>query len=100
MVQAIKRDEVYIEPEGIYVETHQPERRSRKPPLLLIHGVLTGSWLWSSFAAYFAERGWEAHPLHYRSRRRAGPRPIGRRAGRVPGPGEPDGRAGRGGDRR
>ena len=34
MVQAIKRDEVYIEPEGIYVETHQPERRSRKPPLL------------------------------------------------------------------
>ena len=31
MVQAIKRDEVYIEPEGIYLETHQPERRSRKP---------------------------------------------------------------------
>ena len=42
MVQAIKRDEVYIEPEGIYVETHQPERRSRKPPLLLVHGALTG----------------------------------------------------------
>jgi len=66
MVQAIKRDEVYIEPEGIYVETHQPERRSRKPPLLLIHGVLTGSWLWSSFAAYFAERGWEAHAMNFR----------------------------------
>jgi pimeloyl-ACP methyl ester carboxylesterase len=66
MVQAIKRDEVYIEPEGIYVETHQPERRSRKPPLLLVHGALTGSWLWSSFAAYFAERGWEAHALNFR----------------------------------
>jgi pimeloyl-ACP methyl ester carboxylesterase len=66
MVQAIKRDEVYIEPEGIYVETHQPERRSRKPPLLLVHGVLTGSWLWSRFAAYFAERGWEAHAMNFR----------------------------------
>ena len=66
MVQAIKRDEVYIEPEGIYVETHQPERRSRKPPLLLVHGALTGSWLWASFAAYVAERGWEAHAMNFR----------------------------------
>jgi pimeloyl-ACP methyl ester carboxylesterase len=66
MVQAIKRDEVYIEPEGIYVETQQPERRSRKPPLLLVHGALSGSWLWSSFGAYFAERGWEAHAMNFR----------------------------------
>ena len=66
MVQAIKRDEVYIEPEGIYVETHQPERRSRKPPLLLVHGALTGSWLWSNFAAFLAERGWEAHAMNFR----------------------------------
>jgi len=66
VVHAIKRDEDFIEPEGIHVETHQPERRSRKPPLLLVHGVLTGSWLWSSFAAYFAERGWEAHALNLR----------------------------------
>ena len=58
VVQAIKRDEIYIAPEGIYVETHQPERRSRKPPLLLVHGALTGSWMWSGFAAFFAERGW------------------------------------------
>ena len=56
MVQAIKRDEVFIEPEGIHVETHQPERRSRKPPLLLVHGALTGSWLWTEVAAYLAER--------------------------------------------
>jgi pimeloyl-ACP methyl ester carboxylesterase len=66
VVQAIKRDEVYIDPEGIYVETQQPERRSRKPPLLLIHGALTGSWMWSDFAAYFAERGWEAHAMNLR----------------------------------
>ena len=66
MVQAIKRDEVFIEPEGIHVETHQPERRSRKPPLLLIHGALTGSWLWTEVAAYLAERGWEAHAMNFR----------------------------------
>jgi pimeloyl-ACP methyl ester carboxylesterase len=66
MVQAIKRDEVFIEPEGIHVETHQPERRSRKPPLLLIHGALTGSWIWTEFAAFLAERGWEAHAVNLR----------------------------------
>ena len=66
MVQAIKRDEVFIEPEGIYVETHQPERRSRKPPILMIHGALTGSWIWSSLAAFLAERGWEAHAMNFR----------------------------------
>jgi pimeloyl-ACP methyl ester carboxylesterase len=66
MVQAIKRDEVFIEPEGIHVETHQPERRSRKPPLLLVHGALTGSWLWTEVAAYLAERGWEAHAINLR----------------------------------
>jgi pimeloyl-ACP methyl ester carboxylesterase len=66
VVQAIKRDEVYIEPEGIYVETQQPERRSRKPPLLLVHGALSGSWMWASFGAYFAERGWEAHAMNLR----------------------------------
>jgi pimeloyl-ACP methyl ester carboxylesterase len=66
MVQAIKRDEVFIEPEGIHVETHQPERRSRKPPLLMVHGALTGSWLWTEMAAYLAERGWEAHAMNLR----------------------------------
>jgi pimeloyl-ACP methyl ester carboxylesterase len=66
VVQAIKRDEIFIEPEGIHVETHQPERRSRKPPLVLVHGALTGSWLWANFASYFAERGWEAHALNLR----------------------------------
>ncbi|MFN2484981.1 MAG: alpha/beta hydrolase [Candidatus Limnocylindria bacterium] len=66
MVQAIKRDEVFIEPEGIYVETQQPERRSRKPPILMLHGALTGSWIWSSMAGFLAERGWECHAMNFR----------------------------------
>ena len=31
-----------------------------------MHGVLPGPLLWSSFASYFAERGWEAHALNLR----------------------------------
>ena len=81
MVQAIKRDEVYIEPEGIYVETQQPERRSRKPPLLLVHGALTGSWLWSSFGAFFAERGWEAHAMNLRGHYTSDIADLGSRCG-------------------
>ena len=65
MVQAIKRDEVFIEPEGIHVETHQPERRSAKAPLLLVHGALTGSWLWTC-GRLPRERGWEAHAMNFR----------------------------------
>jgi pimeloyl-ACP methyl ester carboxylesterase len=33
---------------------------------LLVHGALTGSWLWTNLAAYLAERGWEAHALNLR----------------------------------
>ena len=43
-----------------------PSGASRKPPLLLVHGALTGSWLWTNIAAYLAERGWEAHALNLR----------------------------------
>src|SRR4029079_1812601 len=46
-----------------------PRRRrgpAAKPPLLLVHGALAGSWMWSSFGAYFAERGWEAHAMNLR----------------------------------
>ena len=56
MVQAIKRDEVFIEPEGIHIETHQPERRSRKPPLLLIHGNRDHAHNWDWTAARLQER--------------------------------------------
>jgi len=78
MVQAIKRDEVFIEPEGIYVETQQPERRSRKPPILMIHGALTGSWIWSSLAGFLAERGWEAHAMNFRGHYTSEPADLAR----------------------
>ena len=44
-----------------------PERRSRRKPLLFLHGELTGSWLWERYLGYFAGRGWEGHALNLRN---------------------------------
>ena len=49
---------------GIYIESWLPERRSRRKPLLFVHGELTGSWLWERYLGYFASRGWEGHALN------------------------------------
>ena len=52
---------------GIYVESWLPERRSRRKPLLFVHGELGGSWLWERYLGYFAARGWEGHALNLRN---------------------------------
>jgi len=63
----IRKDEIEIEERGIYVESWLPERRSRRKPLLFVHGELGGSWLWERFLGYFAGRGWEGHALNLRN---------------------------------
>ena len=77
MVQAIKRDEVFIEPEGIYVETHQPERRSRKPPLLLVHGYPETKRIWWRNIAALAGAGFEVIAPDLRGFGESGPAPDG-----------------------
>jgi pimeloyl-ACP methyl ester carboxylesterase len=52
---------------GLYIESWLPERRSRRKPLLFLHGELTGSWLWERYLGYFAGRGWEGHALNLRN---------------------------------
>ena len=52
---------------GIYIESWLPERRSRRKPLLFVHGELAGSWLWERYLGYFAARGWEGHALNLRN---------------------------------
>jgi len=44
-----------------------PERRSRRKPLLFLHGELAGSWVWERYLGYFAARGWEGHALNLRN---------------------------------
>jgi non-heme chloroperoxidase len=53
-----------IHERGVYVESWLPERRSRRKPLLFVHGELTGSWVWERFLGFFASRGWEGHALN------------------------------------
>jgi pimeloyl-ACP methyl ester carboxylesterase len=62
-----RKDEIELADRGIYIESWLPERRSRRKPLLFIHGELAGSWVWERFLGYFAGRGWEGHALNLRN---------------------------------
>ncbi len=63
----VRKDEIELSDRGIYIESWLPERRSRRKPLLFVHGELAGSWLWERFLNYFAGRGWEGHALNLRN---------------------------------
>ena len=63
----VRKDEIEIHERGVYVESWLPERRSRRKPLLFIHGELAGSWVWERYLGYFAGRGWEGHALNLRA---------------------------------
>ena len=63
----VRKDEIELLDRGVYVESWLPERRSRRKPLLFIHGKLGGSWTWERFLGYFAGRGWEGHALNLRN---------------------------------
>jgi hypothetical protein len=62
----VRKDEIELD-SGVYIESWYPERRSRRKPLLYVHGELAGSWLWERWLGYFARRGWEGHALNLRN---------------------------------
>ncbi|HEY5630408.1 MAG TPA: alpha/beta fold hydrolase [Candidatus Limnocylindrales bacterium] len=63
----VRKDEIELSDRGVYIESWLPERRSRRKPLLFIHGELAGSWAWERYLGYFAGRGWEGHALNLRN---------------------------------
>jgi pimeloyl-ACP methyl ester carboxylesterase len=63
----IRKDEIELPARGVYIESWLPERRSRRKPLLFVHGELAGSWAWERYLGYFAARGWEGHALNLRN---------------------------------
>ncbi len=67
LARPVRKDETVLHDRGLYVERWLPERRSRRRPLLLIHGELGGSWLWENYLSYFAQRGWEGHAINLRA---------------------------------
>jgi len=63
----VRKDEIELPDRGIYIELWLPERRSRRKPLLFVHGELAGSWVWERLLHHFAARGWEGHALNLRN---------------------------------
>jgi pimeloyl-ACP methyl ester carboxylesterase len=63
----VRKDEIELVERGLYVESWLPERRSRRKPVLFVHGELGGSWVWERFLHHFAGRGWEGHALNLRN---------------------------------
>jgi pimeloyl-ACP methyl ester carboxylesterase len=63
----VRKDEIELADRGLYVESWLPERRSRRKPLLFVHGELGGSWVWERYLHHFAGRGWEGHALNLRN---------------------------------
>jgi pimeloyl-ACP methyl ester carboxylesterase len=63
----VRKDEIEIVDRGLYIESWLPERRSRRKPVLFVHGELAGSWLWERYLGFFAGRGWEGHALNLRN---------------------------------
>lgn len=62
----VRKDEIDLLDRGVHIESWLPERRTRRKPLLLIHGELAGSWVWHRYQEFFAQRGWEAHAVNLR----------------------------------
>ena len=63
----VRKDEIELTDRGLYIESWLPERRSRRKPILFVHGELGGSWVWERYLHHFAARGWEGHALNLRN---------------------------------
>src|SRR6188768_189480 len=63
----VRKDEIELLERGLYIESWLPERRSRRKPILFVHGELGGSWVWERYLHHFAGRGWEGHALNLRN---------------------------------
>ena len=56
------------------VAVERPTSPSTKPPVLLIHGMFGGAWMWENYQALLARRGYESHALNLRGHH--GSRPV------------------------
>lgn len=53
---------------SLRVEVSEPERNKFTAPLLLLHGLWTGSWIWREVAGALSQRGWECWAPDLRGR--------------------------------
>lgn len=58
---------------GLTVERAAPRIPSREHPILFLHGMWGGSWMWDNYLGFFAARGYACYALNLRGHHRATP---------------------------
>lgn len=53
---------------------YPPANIPQRPPILFVHGMLAGAWLWESYLGWFAARGYPSFAINLRGR--PGGRPV------------------------
>lgn len=53
---------------GLIADRYPPEKAKFKSPLVLVHGVWTGSWCWETWATDFCNFGWDCSAINFRGR--------------------------------
>lgn len=56
------------------VEVVRPAEPTKRPPVLLLHGLFGGAWMWERYQVFLARHGYESHALNLRGS--AGSRPV------------------------
>lgn len=49
-------------------DSSPPERPKFKSPLILVHGLWSGSWCWQPWATHFSNLGWDCWAVNFRGR--------------------------------
>jgi len=60
--------------DGLLLEHVKPARRTHGVPLLFVHGMWGGSWIFQNYLGFAASRGWEAWAINLRGHH--GSRPV------------------------
>ena len=56
------------------VAVERPPTKTNKTPVLLIHGMFAGAWMWDNYQSLFARHGYETHAINLRGHH--GSRPV------------------------
>ena len=61
--------------DDLTVMVERPAAASSKPPVLLIHGMFAGAWMWEPYQSLLARHGYESHALNLRGHHDSRPVP-------------------------
>jgi pimeloyl-ACP methyl ester carboxylesterase len=54
--------------DGLLADISPPEKPKFRSPLVLVHGLWSGSWCWRLWATHFSNLGWECWAVNFRGR--------------------------------